>query len=143
MATKVYDPDQLSIVVCGIPLTGGFAEGVMVEIEQDEDDFVEVVGTLGDVTRSKKMNKMTTITVRLMQTSDANSALSALANLDQNAPNGAGIGVTKVNDLSGTSLYLFSKSWIAKVPTVTFDATDTVREWKIRGNRTARVDGSN
>src|SRR5882672_5498738 len=128
-AVKTYDPDQISIAIVGIPVTGGFAEGSMVDIEQDEDGFVEVVGTGGDVTRSKKLNRMCTMTLRLMQASDSNALLSALYNLDQNAPNGAGIGSSEVKDLAGTSVF--------------FDATDTVREWKIRGKITLRVDGSN
>lgn len=143
MATKVYDPDQISVMIVGIPITGGFAEGEMVTITQDEDDFSEVVGTMGDVTRSKRMNKMCTITVRLLQASSANALLSALSNIDQAAPNGAGIGPSEIKDLQGTSVFFFDKSWIAKVPDVSFDATDTVREWKVRGNRAARVDGSN
>lgn len=143
MATKVYDPDQISVMICGIPIIGGFADGSMVDIEQDEDDFTEVVGTMGDVTRSKKNNKMTTITVRLLQASTANSLLSALANTDAAAPNGAGIGPSEIKDLQGTSVFFFDKSWIAKVPKVSFDAQDTPREWKIRGNRAVRVDGSN
>lgn len=141
--TKVYDPDQISVMIVGIPITGGFAEGAMVEITQDEDNFSEVVGTLGDVTRSKRLNKLCTITIRLLQASSANAQLSALSNLDQASPNGAGIGPSEIKDLQGTTLLFFSKSWIAKDPDVTFDATDTPREWKIRGVRTARLDGSN
>lgn len=142
--TKVYDPDQISIAAIGIPIVGGFAEGSMVDIEMDEDYFVEVVGTGGDVTRSKKLNRMGTITVRLLQSADSNNAFSALLNLDAASPNGAGIGPTEVKDLAGTSLYYFDKSWIAGPPKkVSFDAQDTVREWRIRGKLKARVDGGN
>lgn len=141
--TKVYDPDQMSVMLVGIPILGGFADGSMVDIKQEEDDFVVVVGTLGDATRSKKNNKLTTITVRLLQSASANAQLSALSTLDQLASNGAGIGPSEIKDLSGTSLYFFAKSWIAKVPDVSFDVQDTVREWKIQGIKTARLDGGN
>lgn len=141
--TKVYDPDQVSVMICGIPVVGGFADGSMVEIDQDEDSFITVVGTLGDVTRSKKLNKVTTITLRTMQSANINAALSALHALDENAANGAGIGPSEIKDLSGTSAYFFAKSWIAKPPKAVFSGQDEAREWKIVGVRTARLDGGN
>jgi hypothetical protein len=45
---KIYDPNEVSIIVCGIPIEGGFADGTFVEVQQDSDDFTDVVGADGE-----------------------------------------------------------------------------------------------
>lgn len=139
----VYDPDNVSIMVCGIPIEGGFADGTFIEIEQDSDDFVDVVGTDGAVTRSKTNDRRATITITLMQSSESNALLSALNNIDRKAKNGAGVGPCLITDNQGTSLYAGEKSWIAKPPTAGFDKTAGPRAWKIRVASLERFDGSN
>ena len=139
----VYDPNEVSIVVCGIPIEGGFADGTFVELEQDSDDFVDVAGTDGDVTRSKTNDRRATITLTLMSSSPANALLSALNNIDRRAGNGAGVGPCLIKDNQGTSLHAGEKSWIAKPPTVTYDKTATPRVWKIRVASLERLDGGN
>lgn len=137
------DPDQNSVTICGIPIDGGFAEGTMVDINPESDAFIVKVGAMGHVTRIKTNNNLVTITVRLMQTSHYNDALSALHTLDKLVPNGAGVGPSIINDLSGTSKYFCSKSWVAKAPQVQRGADDNVMEWKIQGILDLRVDGGN
>lgn len=139
----VYDPNELSIMVCGIPIEGGFADGSFVEIEQDSDDFADVVGVDGDVTRSKTNDRRATITITLMQSSASNALLSALNNIDRKASNGAGVGPCLIKDNQGTSLYAGEKSWIAKPPTAGFDKTAGPRAWKIRVADLERLDGGN
>lgn len=139
----VYDPNEISIVVCGIPIEGGFAEGSFIEIAQETDDFTDVVGTDGDVTRSKTNDKRATITLKLMSSSPANALLSALNNIDRRAGNGAGVGPLLIKDNQGTSLHTAEKSWIAKPPDVVYDKTATPREWKIRAASLERLDGGN
>lgn len=139
----VYDPNQIAIVVCGIPIEGGYADGAFVEIEQDSDDFVDVVGTDGDVTRSKTNDRRGTCTLSLMSSSNSNLLLSVLNNLDRSKDNGAGVGPFLVTDLQGTTLFEGEKSWIAKPPNAGFDKTATTRAWKIRIAHLVRVDGGN
>ena len=139
----VYDPDQVSIMVCGIPIDGGFADGSFIEIEQDSDDFVDVAGTDGDVTRSKTNDRRATVTLTLMQSALGNALLSALSNTDKKKPNGAGVGPLLIKDNQGTTLFAAEKSWIAKGPPVAFDKTAGPRAWKIRVADLERFDGSN
>lgn len=139
----VYDPNEVTIVVCGIPIEGGFADGTFVEIAQDSDDFADVAGTDGDVSRSKTNDKRATITITLMSTALGNALLSALNAIDRRAGNGAGVGPCLIKDNQGTSLYAGEKSWIAKPPDVTFDKTATPRAWKIRVASLERLDGGN
>lgn len=145
MATKVYDSNQVSISICGIPVdtTGGYADDEFLTIEQDSDDFDDVVGTDGEVTRSKTNDRRATVYLKLMQSSSTNAFLSALNLLDKNAPNGAGIGPFWVRDRQGTSLYTGATCWIAKPPDVSFGRTAKERSWKIRIGSIVRTDGGN
>lgn len=140
---KVYDADQVTLVVCDLPIESGFADGEFLRIEQDSDDFGDVPGTDGEVTRSKTNDRRATITVILMQSSSGNNLLTVMNNLDRNTPGGAGIGTLFIRDKQGTSLYTASKCWIAKPPDVSFDRLATAREWKIRCANLVRFDGGN
>jgi len=143
MSFKVYDPDQVKAIICGIPITGGWAEDSMIEIQQKADNFVTVAGVGGDVTRSKVLDKRATIKIKLLQSSDENALLSALANLDANASNGAGVGPSGISDKGGTALFAGAKSWIARPPDVEFAATAKERVWLIEVAEIERFDGGN
>lgn len=132
MGLKIYDADQISINIAGIPIIGGFADGEFLRIEKETDDFTDVVGTVGEVTRSKTKDGRATVTVILMQTADSNAVLAALSQVDRNAPNGAGVGAFLVRDRQGTSLYEADEIWIMKSPDATFDREATSREWICR-----------
>lgn len=132
-----YNPDQVSVVFAGIGIDpgagpGGYADGDFVTIEQDTDDFTDVAGTDGQVTRAKSSDGRATITIRLMQSSKTNPLLSALNQLDKNTPNGAGVGALMVRDKNGTSLHVAAEAWIAKAPAITYGREATAREWKLR-----------
>jgi len=143
MGFKIYDPDQITIVAMGIPIDKGYADGEFVTLDNVEDAFTMKVGTDGEVTRSKTNNKTAIVTLKLMQSADANTALSALHNLDLAAPNGAGVGPLLIKDRSGTSLWAASKAWIQKPPAVSLDREATPREWQIACADLVRVDGGN
>lgn len=140
---KIYDANEVSIVIAGIPIDSGFADGEFIRIEQDSDDFTDVVGTDGEVTRSKTNDRRATVTLLLMQSSGGNAVLSALNLLDKKAGGGAGVGPFMVRDKQGTSLYSASKCWIAKPPNVSFGKEAGPREWKIRVAAIERLDGGN
>jgi hypothetical protein len=141
MATKVYDADQITISFGTVALTG-LAEDDVLTIEQDSDDFTDVAGLDGEVTRSKSRDRRATITVRLMQTSDSNDLLSAINNADFKAPNGAGIAQLMIRDRgTGRALYAAAEAWIAKPPQVVYGRSAKVREWKLRAASLERLDG--
>lgn len=131
MTMKVYDADQISISVAGIPLSG-FADGEFVTLSYESDLFSDVSGTDGEVTRSKTNDRRATLTVKLMQTSDSNDFLSALFNADDRAANGAGVGAFMLRDRSGRAVYSASECWVSKPPDVSFDREATEREWTFR-----------
>lgn len=139
---KHYDPDQVTVSFAGIVLKG-FADGSFVTIAQETDNFSDVVGTDGEVSRSKTNDRRATITFKLMQTSESNQLLSAIANADLDLPGGAGVGQLMVRDRQGLSLYRADEAWISKPPDVDFDRGAVSREWTLRCARLERTDGGN
>lgn len=142
MAVKVYDADQVVVSIAGIPLSG-YADGEFLTISFESNLFDDVVGTDGEVTRSKTNDRRATATVRLMSSSDSNDLLSALYNTDDRAPNGAGIGAFLVEDNQGRSVFSASEAWIQKAPDISFDRTANEREWTIRIARLEFFQGGN
>lgn len=139
---REYDPDQVSASVNGVPLSG-FADGEMIGVERQGDDFEDVVGTDGEVTRSKSSDNRATVTVRLMQSSPANDLLSAMRTLDKASPNGAGVGPFMLRDKQGRTILLAEKCWIAAPPKSSWDRTAKEREWKIRCASLVEFHGGN
>jgi len=125
-----HDADQITVVIAGIPIEAGFAEGEFCTIESQEG-FTTKRGALGDVTRSKTFNGEAKVKLRIMQKSASNAPLSALYQLDVNAPNGAGVGPFLVRDRAGATVHAASKCWISKMPNGAFGAEDIPREWEI------------
>jgi len=130
MALFDYSPDEVDVLVAGIPITG-WADGEFLTIEMTTDAFTSVVGTDGEVTRNRSNDNRATATVKLMQSSASNDLLSALYNTDRLARNGAGIGAFLVKDNQGRSLYAAAECWIRKHPDISFDREATAREWVI------------
>ena len=130
MTTRIYDPNRVSIILGGIPMQG-FADGDFLEITYVSDQFMEVAGTDGEVSRSKSNDNRATVTVRLMQTSKTNALLSALVNTDLNADGGAGVGAFLVADLSGNTLLQSENAWIKKIPDQSFGRESQERAWTI------------
>jgi hypothetical protein len=131
MATKVYDANQVSIIIGTINVEEGWDDGEFITIEFNEDQYIHVKSTDGMSTRSKSNNVSAILTLKLMQSSPSNDALSALWALDQLGNNGAGIVPLRINDKSGRSVYTALECWISKHPDVAFDREPTAREWTI------------
>lgn len=144
MATKVLDPDQISVIF-GTHSVRGWAAGEFLTLVMESDDFSDEVGTDGDdVTRVKSNDRRATLTLKLMQTSDSNDILSAISNADIVAANGAGITALLIRDRStGRAIYRAAETWVAKAPDVNYDRSAQPREWKIRIAKLERFDGGN
>lgn len=141
MSLKRYDAAQVTLSFMGILIDSGFNEGEFLTIEQSAPDYEVVVGTDGEVGRSRTNNRHAVIKVKLMHTSAGNSYFSALSNVGLLAKNGADIGPMFVNDrISGVCTYAASACWIAKPPDVTYDNKITPREWTLECADLARVD---
>jgi hypothetical protein len=134
MSVTTYDASQVTIVLSGLPLTG-FGPDTFVNVEQDEDSFGLQIGADGEGSRSKSNNRSATITVTLLQGSQANDLLSALHNLDINSPAGDSIGPFLLKDNSGRTIINAAKAWIQKPPPVEHGREAGTREWIFRTER--------
>jgi len=143
MSVKNYDPTLYTIVAAGIPVDKGYADGEFITVEREGDAVTDVAGTDGSVTRAIVKDNRATVTIKLMQSADVNALLSALFLLDQNAPNGAGVGPFLLKDRGGTTVLAGDACWIAKTPDVKLDKTPTPREWKLRVANLKEFHGGN
>jgi hypothetical protein len=140
---KTYGPDEVSLILAGIPLNQGWADGTFCRIAYNSDAFSLKVGTDGESVRTKSNDRSARISVILMQSSSVNDLLSALHNLDINSPGGAGVGPFLCKDNSGRSMYLAEKAWIVKPPDAEYGREAGTREWIIEtGNLQSFVGGN-
>ncbi len=144
-AAKIYNPDEVSIVLGPALINSGYADGEFIRIEAESEDSTDVVGSDGEVAISRTNDRRATITIILMQTADVNTQLSVLSNLFRSAPGALG-GVVPFllrDRNSGAGLYTAENAWIAKPPDISFDREATSREWMIRCADLVRIDGGN
>jgi hypothetical protein len=143
MSTYVYDANQVAVSFFGIPIDSGYADGEFLTIIQNENDWVEVVGTDGTVAVCATNNRTAKIQLKLLQVSPGNDALSAIRTLQVSTQNGTGFGPFLVKDLLGTSMYSALHCWVAKPPDVGFDRAAKDRVWTIGVSDLVRIDGGN
>lgn len=126
MSVKTYDPKQVLVTFGGFTLSG-FADGSFVTVERLEDAWSMQIGTDGEGTRSKSNNRSGSITIQLMQTSDSNQTLTALALADE-LSNSSALPLM-VKDNSGTTICVAETAWIKKMPSSEFAREAGPREW--------------
>jgi len=104
-------------VIFGITEIQGFAEGDdVVNITFDTDQFTDVAGAKGDVTRTQTNDNRATVVVKLLQTSQSYKTLMNLFNLDRET--GANVlPLTVINKETGETL-VANNAWIAKTPDI-------------------------
>lgn len=132
---KVYDLGRVALIFLGIPFSalGGYGEGdSTIKIEKQDPNFTIKRGADGSVCRSKTYSKVYKITLSLLQSATANTVLSGLALLDENADNGAGVGPTLIQDGGGLSMFEATESFLEGTPTtVEYGPQAGNREWVI------------
>jgi hypothetical protein len=120
-----YSPEDVSVSIAGAVLSG-YSEGTFVVVSREEDAYSKVVGSDGDVTRSKNANKSGTIALTLKASSPSNDILSGLATKDE--LDGSGVAPIIVKDNSGTTI-CGGKGWVRKKPDAEFAKEVGDREW--------------
>lgn len=132
---KLYDPNRVKLMAAGVPITGGYQDGSFVEIKFMSADYESMCGTDGEVVRNQLHDKRATVTIKLMQTADANTTLAAVRILGQLVGNGADIGPLSISDLNGAQLWAAAHSWIVKAPDADYDKTAKAREWNFETDK--------
>ena len=126
MGAMTYDP-KLVLMSYGPVILGDFADGSFITCEADQDDYKTERGTDGRVDFIRNIGRTFTVTVRIMQTSAFNDALSAARMLDLTANTGPLPLIIK--DLQGLSLQFFPQARIMANPKLGYSATTEAREW--------------
>jgi len=129
---KVYSAREVSLIVGGLEIDSGFAEGEFISIEPQAEDFTDKAGPDGEVARSAVGDFRATIKIKLLHTSEGNNILTALRDLDL-VSNGSGIGAFMLRDRSaGAIIAQADKVWVQKPPTVSRGREIAETEWTLR-----------
>lgn len=110
----IYDPSEVSFTFRNVRVSG-FAEGTFIEVERDEDGFTATAGSLGDVTRTRNLNIMGTITVTLMAQAVSNSYLESIASEDAQFGTGFGAAQAVDHNSEGSEVHA-TYAWVRKLP---------------------------
>lgn len=135
-----FDPYEITASFGGIQIKG-WTPGEFIRIDPSSNDFVDVVGVYGEVTRIKTKDHRCAVTFSLMPSSLSNDLLSLMNNIDHLVPNGAGVGAFMIIDNNGRAVFRSERAWIARAPIVTFDRDPTPREWVLSCDNVVRFDG--
>lgn len=121
---KTYDPQNVTVIIGGIYLTG-FGED-MLEVEKDEDNYGVRVGAQGDVVRTKVNNPLATITVTLLSTSPQVAYMDSLGKSGKIVP----VSIIHAGDTKET--VTSEKAFIKKPATRTYGNEAEDREYEIQ-----------
>ena len=110
---KTFDPKLVTVLIAGVPITG-FADGELVTVEKNEDEWGYHVGADGEVTRVRQRQPMYTVTVRLAGSSLSNAILDAFRRLDLQTSYSP-VSVSIIDALGGQSFFA-REAWCAKDP---------------------------
>jgi Protein of unknown function (DUF3277) len=110
-----YSPD-LVITTFSEVIIGGYANDTFIEVERDEDSFMKYTGSLGDVARSRNLNRGGKVTLTLMATSQTNDALALIVQDDEDF--GQSYFPLEIKDLSGNMVIHCEIAWIQKMPKI-------------------------
>lgn len=126
--TGSYDPSQVVVTIGGVIVTG-FSDGDSIAARRSEDTYFVRVGTDGGVARARNASAMGEIEIKLLQTSGANAALSALFNTDDLVNGGLATIPVGIFDGSGGSLASASQAWIKSMPEMILGKEVSERVW--------------
>ena len=126
--TGTYNADGV-VTTIGTVIVSGFSDGDHITARLNEDVSEIRVGNDGGVGRSINPNRSGEFEFKLLQTSAANDALSALVNADDLVNVGKAQFPITVMDGSGRSLAVATQCWIKTLPEMTFGKAVGERVW--------------
>ncbi len=141
MAVDTYDPKGVNIAVAG-SFIDGFADGEFINVDRDEDSYSLTIGADGKSARARSNNKSATITITLLQTSDANDTLNAFHAADELLA-GSGVFPFFLNDINGRTVLVAETAWVQKPSPVSYSNEMSDRVWVIRTDSLKIIVGGN
>jgi hypothetical protein len=127
---QYFDPDLVDVIISGVPISG-FGPDTICKFKEDGKRFKIVKGVKGDVTRSKILAKVGTLTIVTMSTSKSNDVLSLLHQTDISTPGGAGVVAALIRDRNGTSLLAAPIAFVETMPEISYTGEAHPVEWEI------------
>ncbi len=115
MDFRNYDPSNVSFTFQGQTITG-YQDGTFIDAEREESGFTKHVGSRGDVTRTRNLNRTGKVTLTLMAAAPSNDVLQSIADTDEQF--GLGTGTLQIMDHNGTMEFHASIAWIMKQPKI-------------------------
>ncbi len=135
MAVGSYDPKYTVITftafVLGLPRTfvlTGFAEDDFLEIDQEEDDVTLAVGADGESAFAQSNNTSARVTLRFLQTANANTTLTEIRNAQRTEIPSIG-GVLFIEDLNTGTTITCNNARILRSPMQSYGVEISEREW--------------
>ena len=128
-----YSPNDVSVIVNGLPLEG-FADGTFVNVEYMSDAATMVEGADGSPAIAfKRGMRGATVTFTCLQTSLANNYLNALLQTQKFAASGANTVSVTIRNNQGGELHVMPRGVFSKEPTAAFAVEVGSREWAVIG----------
>jgi hypothetical protein len=127
MPVKTYSPGDVALSIGGNIITG-YADGTFITVERETDAMTKVVGSDGEVSRTRSANYSGMLTLTLKQTSDGNRILGAYLLDDES--DGSGVFDVLLADNLDNKIFS-SEGWCRKGPNEEFSNEETNREWVI------------
>lgn len=121
-AVRTYDKSLVSVIIGGSIIKSW----EKVKVTRDNDRWALSTGTSGEITRTKNIGIVGTITITLPQASQDNATLSAFEVSGSLIP-------CMVLDKGGTSLHTMPEGTVMKIADAEYGTDTTDREWTIKG----------
>ena len=129
--SKNYSPGDVSLII-----GGSIIKFDIVTVARNEDKNIMSVGTQGEVTRTKNLSNLATITVVLPQSSADNATLSAREVVND-------VLSILIKDNGGNSLHAMPEGVITGVPDSGYEKEVTDRTWIFQGDLPVNIIGGN
>jgi hypothetical protein len=124
--TRTYAGAAVQVIVGGAKLSG-LAKGTAVTISQSGDSTSTEVGLDGEVTRTVNQDRSGTAKIVLMQLSESNAVLAAMAKSDKEDAD----AVVNFMVKSGDVMLCSAQAWVQKPADYAFGDASGTREWTL------------
>lgn len=140
MSITNYHTDQVKVSWNNTNIVG-FAGDTFVEVERNEDSFTTYVGSLGDVCRTKNLNRTGKVTITLMASAPTNDVLALLAQEDEDS--GVSYGPILIKDLNSNMLVEGAEAWVMKRPKIERAKESGTVQWVFEVAQLFQFEGGN
>lgn len=141
--TKQLNADEVTMDFGGRDINKGTADGEFLTIEFENANVEHVTGTSGELVVSGNAGHDTVIiTVKVLQTSDANDVFEEARRAWHPGGTGRRFRSLFIRDRNGRALYRGPFFAVKAPPNPSYDRSAKANEWKLVGKIDAQIKGS-